>query len=254
MSDDVAGAHGYEGMLAETVRFASQKGDVIGGYLARPLGPGPHPGVVVIQEAFGLVEHTRELARRFAAHGYIAVAPDLYYRLGPTTPSDRNAVMQRMASLSDSQVIADLEGAVAALRSVATCSGKIGCIGHCSGGRHTLLFACNTRNLAAAVDCYGGRVVTSELTPAQPRAVVDMVASLSCPLLGLFGESDANPSPEHVKRLEEELKKHRKTHEFKSYPPDTGHGFFAGYRPSYRQEAAVDGWQRIFDFFGRYLS
>ncbi|MDO8687749.1 MAG: dienelactone hydrolase family protein, partial [Dehalococcoidales bacterium] len=99
-----------------------------------------------------------------------------------------------------------------------------------------------------------GRVVTTELTPSQPKAVVHMVAKLNCPLLGLFGALDANPSPEHVARLEQELKKQKRKYEFKSYPADAGHGFFADYRPSYRQEPAVDGWQRIFDFFGKYLA
>ena len=243
----------YEGMLAETVSFVGANGDIIGGYMARPLGSGPYPGVIVIHEAFGLVEHTKELVRKFAAHGYIALAPELFYREGPGDPNDLAAVIRRMGGLPDSQVIADLEGVVTTLRSVVTCNGKVGCIGHCSGGRHTLLFACNTRSLSAAVDCYGGRVITDELTPSQPRAVIDMVANLSCPLLGLFGESDLNPSPEHVARLEAELKKHHKEYEFKSYPPDAGHGFFADYRPSYRPEAAVDGWQRIFNFFARYL-
>ena len=244
----------YEGMLAETVGLSGDHGDIIGGYLARPLGAGPYPGVIVIHEAFGLVEHTKELVRKFAGHGYIAVAPDLYFREGPGDLEKVVAAVRQKGGVPDSQTIADLEGAVAALRSVATFNGKVGCIGHCSGGRQTLLFACNTKNLAAAVDCYGGRVVTDELTPNQPKAVIDIVANLSCPLLGLFGALDANPSPEHVARLEQELKKHKKQYEFKSYPPDTGHGFFADYRPSYRQESAVDGWQRIFDFFGRHLS
>lgn len=244
----------YEGMLAETVRLSGNNGDIIGGYMARPLGTGLYPGVIVIHEAFGLGEHTKELVRKFAAHGYIAIAPDLYYREGPGDSEDMNAVVRRMGRVTDAQVIADLGGAITALRSVATYSGKAGCIGHCSGGRQTLLFACNTKSLAAAVDCYGGRVVTDELTSNQPKAVIDMVADLSCPLLGLFGELDANPSPEHVARLEAELKKNNKRYEFKSYPPDTGHGFFADYRPSYRQESAVDGWQRIFAFFGRHLS
>lgn len=243
----------YEGMLAETVTITGDKGDVIGGYVARPLGPGPHPGVIVIHEAFGLVEHTRELVRKFAAQGYIAITADLYYREGPGDPEQILAAVRQKGGIPDSQAIGDFEGAVNRLRSVATFNGRVGCIGHCSGGRHTLLFACNTQNLSAAVNCYGGRVVTEELTPNQPKAVVDMVADLSCPLLGLFGESDQNPSPEHVARLEAELKKHNKGYEFKSYPPDAGHGFFADYRPSYRQEAAVDGWQRIFDFFGRHL-
>ncbi|MBI4180374.1 MAG: dienelactone hydrolase family protein [Chloroflexi bacterium] len=244
----------YEGMLAETVRFAGNNGDIIGGYLARPLGSGLHPGVIVIHEVFGLVEHTKEMVRKFAAHGYIALAPDLYYREGPGEPEVISAAVRQKGGVPDSRAIGDLEGAITALRSVATFSGKAGCIGHCSGGRQTLLFACNTKNLAAAVDCYGGRVITDELTPTQPKAVINMVADLGCPLLGLFGESDANPSPEHVARLERELGKNKKEYEFKSYPPDTGHGFFADYRPSYRQESAVDGWQRIFAFFGRYLS
>jgi carboxymethylenebutenolidase len=243
----------YEGMLAETVSFACANGDIIGGYMARPIGYGPYPGVIIIHEAFGLVEHTKELARKFAAHGYIALAPDLLYRAGPGDPNDLAAVIRCMGGLPDSQVIADLEGVVTTLRSVVTCNTKIGCIGHCSGGRHTLLFACNTNSLAAAVDCYGGRVVTDELTPNQPKAIIDMVANLSCPLLGLFGASDLNPSPEHVAQLEAALKKYGKQYEFKSYPPDAGHGFFADYRPSYRPEVAVDGWQRIFDFFARYL-
>ncbi len=244
----------YEGMLAETVGFSGYNGDIISGYMARPLGSGPYPGVIVIHEVFGLVEHTKELARKFAAHGYIAIAPDLYSREGPGDLEKVVAAVRQRGGVPDSQVIGDLEGAVTAIRSIVTSNGKIGCIGYCSGGRQTLLFACNTKNLAAAVDCYGGRVVTDELTPTQPKAVIDMVVDLSCPLLGLFGESDANPSPAHVARLEQELKKHDKKYEFKSYPPDTGHGFFADYRPSYRQESAVDGWQRIFDFFGRYLS
>ncbi|MFH1383232.1 MAG: dienelactone hydrolase family protein [Chloroflexota bacterium] len=244
----------HEGMLAETVNFYGDKGDRIGGYMARPLGAGPYPGVIVIQEVLDLVEHIKEVARKFAAHGYIAVAPDLYYREGPGDPEKICADVRQSGGVPDSRVIGDLEGAVNALRSVATCNGKIGCIGYCSGGRHTLLFACNTNNLSAAVDCYGGRVVTDELSPRQPKAVVDMVENLSCPLLGLFGEADANPSPGHVARLEDELKKYQKQYEFKSYPPDTGHGFFADYRPSYRPQSAVDGWERIFDFFGRYLA
>lgn len=246
-------ARPYEGMLSETVRFPSQNGDIIGGYMARPLGAGPYPGVILIMEVFGLVEHTREMARKFAAHGYITVAPDLFYREGPGDPAEIAALVRGRGGVPDSRFIQDMEGAVGALRSVATFSGKIGCIGHCSGGRHSLLFACNTESIHAAVDCYGGRVIPDALTPNQPRAVIDMVADLSCPLLGLFGEADQNPSPQHVARLEGELKRHSKEYDFTSYPPDVGHGFFADYRPSYRQEAAVDGWRRIFDFFGRHL-
>jgi carboxymethylenebutenolidase len=225
----------------------------VGGYLARPLGAGPFPGVILIHEAFGLVTHTKEQARKFAAAGYITVTPDLYWREQPFNPDDMQAVMGRMGNLADSQVVGDLEGAASFLKNMPTCNGKLGCIGHCSGGRHTLLMACNSKSLSAAVDCYGGRVIPDQLTPAMPKAVIDMIPGLSVPLLGLFGEADQNPSPQHVARLESELKKHRKEYEFKSYPPPVGHGFFADYRQSYRQDAAVDGWARIFAHFDKHL-
>ncbi|MBI2886743.1 MAG: dienelactone hydrolase family protein [Chloroflexi bacterium] len=243
----------YEGMLAETVSYAGHRGETISGYLARPLGAGPYPGVAVIMEVYGLVPHIKELARKFAAKGYLAIAPDLYTREPTNDPAEAWAAVRGRGGLPDDQALGDLEGAAQVLLALPQCNGKIGIIGYCSGGRHVMLFACNSSSLAAAVDCYGGRVVTEELTPAQPVAVLDMVALLSCPVLGLFGADDQNPSPAHVARLEEELKKHRKDYEFHSYPSPVGHGFFADYRPSYRQEAAVDGWQRVFDFFERRL-
>lgn len=243
----------YEGMLAETVKFAGYQGEIISGYLARPLDSHLHGGVIVIHEIFGLVEHTKEIARKFAANGYIAIAPNLYHRESPGDPEEITAKIRARGGVSDARVIGDLEGCVSTLRNVVNCNGKIGVIGYCSGGRQVVLFACNTKNLSAAIDCYGGRVITDEVNAAQPKPVIDMVADLSCPLMGLFGELDQNPSPAHVARLEEELKKHHKTYDFKTYPADAGHGFFADYRPSYRQGPAVDGWKRIFDFYGKYL-
>jgi carboxymethylenebutenolidase len=107
----------------------------------------------------------------------------------------------------------------------------------------------------AAVDCWGGRVVPKpeELTPRQPVPVIDMTPDLGCPLLGLFGEEDPNPSPEQVARIEQELKRHGKTHEFHMYE-SAGHGFFAVDRPAYRQHAAVDGWREVFAWFEKYLT
>ena len=246
--------HAYEGMIAETAHFPGHNGETIGGYVARPLGTGPYPGVVVLMEVFGLMPHTKELARKFAAAGYLAVAPDLYSREEVVNPEDPRAEVMRRGGLPGAQAIGDMDGAARLLLDSPQCNGKIGIIGHCSGGRHVLLYACNSDKLSAAVDCYGGRVVTDELTPAAPVAVIDMVERLRCPLLGLFGEDDQNPAPVHVARLEEELKKHRKTYEFHTYPSPAGHGFFADYRPSYRQDAAVDGWEKIFAWYRRYLS
>lgn len=243
----------YEGMLAESVLFPGHNGEIIGGYVAKPLGPGPFPGVIVIHEGFGLVTHTKEFVRKFADAGFVVIAPDLYWREGLVDPADMRAVMRAVGGVADARAIGDLEGAATFLKCIPTCNGKLGCIGHCSGGRHTLLFACNSKSLGAAVDCYGGRVIPDELTPAMPKAVIDMIPDLSCPLLGLFGEADVNPNPEHVQRIEAELRKYNKEYELKSYPAPVTHGFFADYRPSYNQEAAVDGWERIFAFYNKHL-
>jgi len=246
----------YEGLIAETVYYPGHNGDTISGYYARPLGDGPFPGVVLIMEIFGLLTHTKELARKFAAAGYITIAPDLYSREHFLDPTEARSAIMAKGGLADAVAIGDMEASARFLLDSPQSNGKIGSIGHCSGGRHSLLFACNSRSLSAAVVCYGGRVVVSpqDLSPAMPVAVVDMVERLDCPMLGLFGEADQNPNPQHVARLEEELKKHNKTYEIKSYPAPVGHGFFADYRPSYNQEAAVDGWERIFAFYGKYLA
>ncbi len=245
----------YEGLIAENIQFPGDNGDLIGGYLARPLGAGPFPGVIVIHEIFGLWPDIKEFARRFATQGYIALAPDLYWREGyskMTDPSEVRAALQAGGGVPDARVIGDLAGAATYLRSLPTCSGKTGCIGYCAGGRNAMLFACNTSSLDAVVDCYGGRIVTDETSPNAPVPVIQMVKDLSCPLLGLFGEEDGNPSPEHVAAMEEELKKHGKTYEFHNYD-GAGHAFFHPWRPNYRVEASVDGWQKVFDFFGKHL-
>ena len=151
--------------------------------------------------------------------------------------------------------IGDVEGATGVLRSLPQSNGKVGVIGYCSGGRQTYLVACNIPTLDAAVDCYGGRVVAgpSDLNDRQPTAPIDMTEDLGCPLLGLFGGLDTNPSPEHTHMIEQELQRHGKTYEFHTYE-NAGHGFFADYRPSYSPEAAVDGWEKVFGWFGKYLA
>ena len=244
----------YEGILAETVLFQGHNGDQISGYLARPLGAGPHPGVIVIHEVFGLVTHQKEVARKMAGHGYAAVAPDLDHREGPGDPDDVAAAVRAAGGVPDARCIGDIEGAANLLRSLPYCNGKVGVIGFCSGGRQTYLVACNISSLDAAIDCYGGRVVASpgERNEGQPTAPIDMTEDLNCPLLGLFGVEDTNPSPEQVAQIEQELKRLGKTYELHTYE-NAGHAFFADYRPSYRQHAAVDGWQRAFAWFDKHL-
>jgi len=244
----------YEGMLAETVALAGAGGDLINAYLARPLGPGPFAGMVLIHHAPGWDEWYREATRRFAHHGYAAVSPNLYFREGHGTPEDVAAMVRAAGGVPDEQVLGDVAGALRFLRSLPYTSGKVGVFGTCSGGRHAFLAACRVPGFDAAVDCWGGRVVMAqlELTPKQPVAPIEYTKDLSCPLLGLFGEEDKSPSPQQVAQHEQELQKHGKTYEFHSYP-GAGHGFFYYDRPAYRQAQALDGWRKVFAFLEKYL-
>ena len=244
----------YEGMLAETVMVQGHNGDVVNAYFARPLGPGPFPGVVLIHHMPGWDEWYRETTRRFAHHGYLAVSPNIYYRFGHGSPDDVAAKVRGSGGVADDMVVGDVEGSVRFLKSLPQCNRRVGVFGTCSGGRHAFLAACRLKGLDAAVDCWGGRVVMSkeELTPRQPVAPIDYTKELSCPLLGLFGEEDQNPTSQQVGLLEQELKKYGKTYEFHVYLK-AGHGFFYYDRSAYRQEQAVDGWKKLFVFFEKYL-
>jgi carboxymethylenebutenolidase len=134
-----------------------------------------------------------------------------------------------------------------------TSNGKVGVIGYCSGGRHSFLTAISLP-VDAAVDCYGAFVTGTipDGFPLKVVALVDRTADLRCPLLGLFGKDDQFPSPEQVTELEDALKANHKTYEFHSYD-DVGHAFFSVNRTAFRPEAALDGWSRIFSWFGTYL-
>jgi len=133
-------------------------------------------------------------------------------------------------------------------------NGKVGIIGYCSGGRQVYLAACTLPGIDAAIDCYGGGVIAppAELSERQPVAPIEYTQDLQCPLLGLFGREDRRPSPEDVVKTEEALKRWGKTYEFHMYD-NAGHGFFSVDRPSYRQEAAVDGWTHVLRWFEQYL-
>jgi carboxymethylenebutenolidase len=244
----------YEGMLAETIVMEGSGGTIINAYFARPLGPGPFPGVVLIHHAPGWDEWYREATRRFAHHGYLAISPNIYYRLGNGAPEDIAAKARAAGGVPDDQVVGDVEGAMRYLKKLAQSRGKVGVFGTCSGGRHAYLAACRTKGFDAVVDCWGGRVVMAqqELGPNNPVAPLDYTKDLSCPVLGIFGEEDQFPTQAQVALQEAELKKYGKTYEFHTYPK-AGHGFFYYDKPMYRQEQAVDGWKKIFAFLDRYL-
>ncbi len=238
---------------SEMIQYPGHAGTMINAYISRPSGQGRRPGVIVTAEAFGLNDHIKDLARRFADQGYVAIAPDLYTREGAPDEYNMDEVIQKMFAAPDSQVLSDLDAAAVFLKGQGQSNSKVGIIGFCSGGRYTLITACNSSNIDAAVDSAGGFIIQDEHTPQRPVSPIDMVANLSCPLMATFGEEDPNPSPAHATRLKEELDKHHKTYEFHMYG-NAGHAFFADYRDSYRAAPAQDMWHRVLLFYGKYLS
>ena len=245
----------HEGLVAETVMIAGHNGDRIHAYVARPSGNGPFPGMLLIHHAPGWDEWYKEATLRFARHGYMAISPNLYDRLGHGTPEDMGAAARAAGGVPDAQVVGDCQAALDYLRAQPALNGKVGVIGTCSGGRHTMLVACLGTGVTAAADLWGGGVVAKpeELTPNRPVAPIDYTDRLNVPLLGLFGNDDASPTPEAVNTHEATLKAAGKNYEFHRYD-GAGHGFFYYDRPNYRQEQAVDGWKKIWDFFGRHLA
>jgi carboxymethylenebutenolidase len=198
---------------------------------------------------------TKEITRRFAAEGYNAVMPNLYWREAPgASPDDAAATARAAGGVPDERLVGDVAGAMSYLKALPAANGKVGVIGYCSGGRQSFLAAVSLP-LDAAVDCYGAFVVGTppEGMPLKVGPIVDKTPQLSCPLLGLFGAEDSYPSPEQVKELEDALKAAGKTYEFHSYE-GAGHAFFSVNRPSYRPEAANDGWDKILEFYGKYLA
>ena len=245
----------YEGVIAETISVAGANGDFINAYLARPLGRGPFPAMVLAHHMPGWDQWYREITFKFAHHGYVTISPNLYFRAGHGTPEDVAAKVRADGGVSDDQAVGDLAGAMKHTRALPYVSGKVGIFGTCSGGRHAYLTACLTPGFNAVIDCWGGRVAMTpqELTEKSPVSPLDYTKDLSCPILGLFGDEDTNPSPEQVNLHEEELKEHKKNYEFHRYP-DAGHGFFYYHRPSYRQAQAEDGWQKVFAFLEKHLA
>ena len=244
-----------EGMTAELITIKGYNGDDVHAYFVRPNGPGPYPGVVLAHHMPGWDEFYRETARRFVDHGYVAICPDLFDRFGHGAPADVAAKVRGEGGVPDDSVVGDCQGALEYIKALPYSNGKVGIIGHCSGGRHAYLVACRVQGFSALVDCWGGNVIQAadRLTPAQPVAPFDYTSDLSCPILGIFGNDDQNPPPEQVNQLEEELKKHGKDYEFHRYD-GAGHGFWYYHGQAYRQEQAMDAWNKTFDFFKKHLA
>lgn len=222
--------------MGQMVSFAAN-GGTCGGYLARATRA-EAPGVVVVQEYWGLNDHIKDVADRFAAAGYQALAPDLYHGLVATEPDEAGKAMMAMR-IDDAAK--DLRGAIQYVKQV---TGKnAGTVGFCMGGALSLFAACeNPDDVAACVDFYGGH-----------PAVKYGLERLRAPVLGLFAAKDTFVSPEKVEELDAELTRLGKAHDFVVYP-DADHAFFNDTRQTvYKADAARDAWDRVLQFFGRHL-
>ncbi len=244
-------------LAAEELTFPGAGGEAINAYLVRPAAPGALPGMIVIHEAGGLGEHIRDVCDRIAQLGYVTIGVDMYTRDGgPPPPGDMDALMARLFSMSDANALGDLEGAADLLRAREDATGRVGCIGFCMGGRYTLLFACASDRLDAAVDCWGGfidRATPDERsTPLRPTPPLEIAERLRCPLLAAVGAQDTNPSPEIAAQLRERAAASGQPAQVDVYE-DAGHAFFADHRPSYRPEPAALLWSRVVPFLRRHL-
>jgi carboxymethylenebutenolidase len=239
-----------KGIEAGEVHIPTKDGEMPA-YRAMPKTDGPFPVVLVVQEIFGVHEHIKDVCRRFAKLGYLAIAPELYARQGDVSKlKDFQDILKIVMKVPDSQVMSDLDAAVAwAKKSGKGDTAKLGITGFCWGGRIVWLYAAHNKNLKAGVAWYGRLVGKS--TELQPKNPIDLVSELKAPVLGLYGGSDQGIPTDTVEQMRKALKEAGKPSEIILYP-DTPHGFHADYRPSYRKEAAEDGWKRLQDWFKKY--
>ncbi len=241
-------------LRAETISITGDGGAEVEAYTASPTDPGRRGGVVVIHHLPGYDLATKEIVRRFAAEGYDAICVNLYSREAPgMDPDDAAALVRSQGGVPDERLVGDVAGAVSWLRALPTSNGKAGTIGYCSGGRQSFLCA-GSLDLDAAVDCYGAFVVGNppDGWPLKMSSLEHLVPSLHCPVLGLFGADDTYPPPADMENLSAQLTAAGKPHAF-HYFEGAGHGFFSVDRPSYRPEAAKEGWQLILDFYAEHL-
>lgn len=238
------------GLVSGAVEIPTKDG-VLPAYRSAPQGPGRHPVILVVHEIFGVHEHIKDITRRLAKLGYLAVAPELYFRQGDVSKLESiDAIRERVVSkVSDAQVLADLDAAVDWAGKNGGDLKRIGITGFCWGGRIVWLYAAHQPKLKAGVAWYGR--LDGERTERTPKFPIDVASELTAPVLGLYGGRDQGIPLEMVERMQAALKDAGGTSEIRVYP-DAPHAFYADYRPSYRKESAEDGWRRLQDWFRRH--
>lgn len=231
-------------VTSSTVSIEAGAGKMAG-FLARPQSKEKLPAVIVVMEAFGLNDHIKDVAKRIAAEGYVALAPDMYYRQRDAIFGYDNlpGAIGAMTSLTDDGIVADINGALQYLRGTGFVQAdRIGMTGFCMGGRITFLSACRIDGIAAAAPFYGGGI----------GGHLDQAQNIKAPLLLFFGDQDPFIPNDEVDRIRTRLAELKKVAEVKVYP-GAPHGFFCDERDSYRPDAAQDAWRRLKDFFAKHL-
>ena len=230
-------------LISTDVKYSADDGASINAYVTRPKGDGRRPAVIVVSDNWALDDHNRDVGRRLAKAGYVAIVPDVVSRVGGTSSfASREEVAKAINQLSDDNVMKDLMGAQNYIKGQSFVQpSKIGVIGFCWGGGKTFLFTTQSKDLAATVIFYGP--IPKDL---------DAVKNITAPVLGNYGELD-KPISSQVPRLAEEMKKNGKSYDYKIYP-DAPHAFYSDVREDrYRPEAAKDAWGRTLEFFKKHL-
>lgn len=237
------------GLVAGEVKIPVKDGE-IPAYRAMPAKGKSFPVVLVVQEIFGVHEHIKDICRRFAKLGHLAIAPELYARQGDVSKLAMNDIISKVVSkVPDAQVMSDLDAAVAWAAKNNGNTNKLGITGFCWGGRIVWLYAAHNPKLKAGVAWYGRLV--GQPNELQPKHPLDVVGQIKAPVLGLYAGKDQGIPLDSVEKMRAALKAAGSKSEIVVYP-DAQHGFHADYRPSYNKEAAQDGWKRLNEWFKKY--
>jgi carboxymethylenebutenolidase len=220
-------------------------------YYAKPAGKGPFPIVLVNEEIFGVHEYIKDVCRRLAKAGYMAVATEYYARIGDLSKmTDVKQIFADVISKApNAQYMSDLDSTAEWASQNGGSPTRIGVMGFCRGGRQTWLYAAHSPNLKAAVAFYGP--LGGNPSAIQPQTAMDLAAEIKCPVLGLYGGQDQGIPVDSVHQAEAKAKAANKTVEIVIYP-DAPHGFHADYRPSYKPADAEDAWKRTLAWFHRF--
>lgn len=235
------------GLEAGEVKIPAE-GGLMPAYRAMPAAGAEFPVVLVVHEIFGVHEYIKDICRRLAKAGYLAVAPDLYARQGRVDNLQNfDDIRKVVGRVPDAQVLADLDAAASWAARHKGSAHKLAITGFCWGGRIVWLYAARQPKLKAGVAWYG-QLAARQKSELQPKSPLDLAAGLKAPVLGLYGEADQGIPPATVEQMRAALAKAGKPCEIVVYPQGP-HGFHADYRPSYRKEMAEDGWKRLLAWF-----